>query len=802
MAYLRSVTEWFLGVPPADPGQGTEWHFVHNFPWPPWVLLLFALGAALYVVLVYRRDAGNLSRTVRVSLVSLRLAAIGMLLFMLSETVLSIERTGLPYLVILLDVSGSMETPDQYQKPELQKSADQLISSEKKGTAATRLNLAKALLTRRQGEFLQNLQARYKLRIYTFSGAASWLANRDLIRPADIEQMLPLIQELKPNGDQTRPGVALRSVLNELRGTPPSAIVVISDGITTTTDAERLSTAADYARSKAVPVYTIGVGNEEPLRDLVLFDTLVDEVAFVDDPINFTAKLKTTGFAGKKVEIQLRQAGTTKVLARKEVQAGDDAEPMKLELTYTPPEVGEFDFILEAKPLPKEFRLDNNRETRKVSVRKEKIRVLLVDSVPRYEFRYLKSLLERNKTIELSTVLQDADPEYAEEDATAKQHFPVKKEDLFQFDVVLFGDVNLGYLSTAVQENLREFVRDKGGGLLMMAGPLHNPLEYRGTPLESLLPIEFEGARAPAPNSTITESFQPQLTIEGMKGSAIFRFANDEPESLQIWNKLPGLFWLLEAPQYKEGAIVFATHPSRTGSGGKLPVILMQRFGGGKVLFHATDDTWRWRFRVGDQYYGRYWIQAIRYLCRSRLIGKDRTAELSVDRSVYQRGDPVYLRLRFLDERLVPASDEGVTVVVERQGDAQRRVKLTRLPQAPAVFEGQLSQIPEGSYHAWVATPAFSAAPPAKDFRVESPLRETQTLRLDRAELSRTAERTQGKYYTFADADRLLVDLPPGHPVPLKTDDPIRLWNHWLALVLFTSLLSTEWILRKRLRLI
>jgi len=801
MTFLRTLVERFLGVPPSDPGQGTEWNFDHNFPWPPWLLLLFVIGAVAYVVLLYRRDAATHSRRARALLVSLRLLAIGLLLFVLSEAVLAIARTGLPYVVVLVDVSGSMDTPDQYQDPTLRKAADRLFS-DAASQDRSRLTLVKAVLTRREGELLRRLQQRHKLRVYTFADGATWLGNRDLVRPEDVESLLPLLRELKPDGEQTRPGVALRHVLNELRGNPPSAVVVISDGITTTTDAERLTAAAEFARSRAVPVYTIGVGNDEPLRDVALFDTLVDEVAFVQDPITFTAKLKATGFIGQQVELRLREANSPQVLASRQVKIVSDTDPLKVELTYVPPEVGEFNYVLEAQPLPKEFRLDNNRETRHVSVRQEKIRVLLVDSVPRYEFRYLKHLLERDKTIELATVLQDADPEYASEDGTARPHFPVRKEELFQFDVILFGDVNPAYLSGPVMENLREFVRDKGGGLLMIAGPRHNPLKYRGTPLETLLPIELDEARAPAPDMVLTESFRPELTIEGMKGTSIFRFAEDEPESLQIWNQLPGLFWLLEAPETKPGAIVLAARPARSGSDRSLPVISLLRFGGGKVLFHAIDDTWRWRFRVGDLYYGRYWIQAIRYLCRSRLLGRDRTAELTLDRTVYPRGEPIYFRVRFLDERQMPTEDDGVTVIVERQGDAQRRVQLNRLPQAPTVFEGQLSQLAEGSYHAWVSTPAFREAPPSKDFRVETPVHERQVLRMDRGELSQTAKRTLGKYYSFAQAERLVNDLPAGQPVPLKAEEPIRLWNHWLALLLVASALAAEWILRKRLRLI
>ena len=49
--------------------------------------------------------------------------------------------------------------------------------------------------------------------------------------------------------------------------------------------------AARYARRKGVPLFTVGLGSEQPVRDLELADLLVDEVVFVDDVVNFEFKL-------------------------------------------------------------------------------------------------------------------------------------------------------------------------------------------------------------------------------------------------------------------------------------------------------------------------------------------------------------------------------------------------------------------------------------------------------------------------------------------------------------------------------
>jgi len=412
----------------------------------------------------------------------------------------------------------------------------------------------------------------------------------------------------------------------------------------------------------------------------------------------------------------------------------------------------------------------------------------------------LKQLLERDKSIELSTLLQEADVEFLQEDRTAISHFPVKKEDLGRFDVLILGDLDPVPLGTSAPDNVREFVREKGGSVIFIAGTQFNPQAFKGTPFESLLPFDIASVK-PTSDAT-SEGYHPKLTVEGHKGNSLFRLGNSEADSLRIWNGLPKLTWLLEIPELKPGARVFAEHPTKSGLKHPLPVILMHQVGAGKVLYHATDESWRWRLLRGDIYYGRYWIQAIRYLSRSRLIGKDRTAELTVDQLVYQRGQPVTLRVKFVDERYIPTDGSGVTVTVERKGEGRQTLTLSRLTDLPTAFEGQLPRLAEGTYHGWISQPAFNEAPPSIDFRVEVPQRELLRRALDAADLQLTATTSHGRFYTLDDVDKLVSEIPRGTPVPLETDEPIPLWNRWELLTLLTGLLAAEWLMRKRFKLI
>ncbi len=776
-----------MGVSPASPGEGTVWSLENTWNWAPWVTLLFLLFVVGWVVFFYSRESTTAGRVVRSLLVTMRLGLIGIVLLMIAEITLSLRRTGLPTVAVVVDDSASMGITDRYDDEKLQSLVEKRLRAAQL-EEPHRLNLAKTVLLDKGTNLLASVARNYRLKLYFVSSAA---------RPqsGSLDELRDSVRALQPRGENSRLGGGLRRVLGDLRGTPPAAVVYLTDGINT--DGESLADAALYARRKGVPLFTVGVGSEQPVRDLELADLLVDEVVFVDDVVNFEFKLTGTGFVGRTVDVVLREKDDPAVLARMSVTIDADGKPQRLRLPYRPTKVGDFEYLVEVQHLPEEAQAENNFEQRLVSVRKEQIRVLLVQAYPSFEFRYLKNMLERDSTIQLKTMLQDADLEYAELDQTAMRVFPVRREELFAFDVIIFGDVNPAYLSASVLANLRDFVTEKGGGLAFIAGPLFTPLAYRNTPLESLFPVDLATATSPNPQG-IREGFVVQPTDLGMS-SPQMQLGDSPAETERIWRDLPEMYWLLEAPQIKPGARVLAEHPSQLADDGRrLPVFAMQYVGAGKVLFHATDDTWRWRHRVGDVFFARYWIQAVRYLSRSKLLGKEHAVELTADRREFRRGEAVRLRVRFIDEREAPVADDGVVVVLEREGSKNQRISLHRNATNRGVFEGLFNEAMDGRYHAWVATPTFPGKAPATDFLVVAPPGELERVQMDVGELKRAADETRGRFFYINQVERLLDELPSGRQVPIETLPPESLWNKWWLLTAFLGLIVTEWILRKR----
>ncbi len=178
-----------------------------------------------------------------------------------------------------------------------------------------------------------------------------------------------------------------------------------------------------------------------------------------------------------------------------------------------------------------------------VRVVENKIKVLYVDGMPRWEYRYLKNALIRDETIDVSCFLASADFDFPQEGDLPLAMLPAKEEELATYDVIILGDVPRKVFSDAQLELFQRFVEKLGGGLLMEAGPYFAPREYRGTVIEKMLPVDLSGPPAVDRRAT-TEEWKPVLTPEG-ETHAMTRFDADAAANREVWERLPGLLLVL-----------------------------------------------------------------------------------------------------------------------------------------------------------------------------------------------------------------------------------------------------------------
>jgi hypothetical protein len=792
-----SVPTWLLdrlGVTPGANSDAATWQLDTAWAWAPWATLLLVLAAIAWTVLLYAHESTSAGRPYRILLATLRLGALGLMLIMLAQWALALRLTGPPVVALVIDRSASMGILDRYHD-------SALVSTLRKRlnviglSEPTRLNLAKLLLVEHDGRLLRELSKRYQLSVY--------FAADGIERDRAIEGIDQLVREVRslssdgPDRGATRLGDAVRQVLDNSRTALPAAVILLSDGVTT--KGVPLPDAAREARRMGVPLFTVGVGSDEPPRDIELADVLVDDAVFVDDLVSLQVELRATGLEGQPASLTLRRDGESTPLAEQTVTLPADGETFTTYLADRPTAAGEITYVIEVATRDDETDLKNNQQRRSVSVRDEKIRVLLAQGYPSYEFRFLKTLLERDRTVQLDAYLQEADPEFAAQDKSALPTFPISREELFEYDVLVIGDVDPRLLPRSTWENVRAFIRKKGGGVAFLAGPRYLPWLYRDNlDVGALLPVDLdalEGALGDELPDAVTGGFVVRPTPLGLRSPAL-QLGDTPVETAQIWQNLAPLYWMVEVAKLKPAAQVLAEHPTLTGPTGRnLPAICFQYVGPGRVWFQAIDSTWRWRLGAGDVHFARFWVQTIRFLARGKLTG-GKGVQLVADRREYRHGETVELRARFLDPRLVPATN-FVTVLLETAGQPRRRVRLRRNPGVTGVFEGSIADLAEGRYEVVMAEPQLPGSPPATRLNVVAPPGELARLDMDSAALAAAAETSRGRFYTMQDADRLLLELPVGRRVPLESLPSIPLWNRWWLLAAFLACITSEWILRR-----
>src|SRR5262249_3750295 len=122
---------------------------------------------------------------------------------------------------------------------------------------------------------------------------------------------------------------------------------------------------------------------------------------------------------------------------------------------------------------------------------------------------------------------------------------------------------------------------------------------------------------------------------------------------------------------------------------------------------------------------------------------------------------------------------------------------------ARATFEALVTRTPEGDYSFTVSNPATPGSRPKAEARVLPPPGELDRIQLNEQDLQRAARESRGLYFSLDRAGKLPEELPPGPRVALDQPcEPLSLWSHWGLFALVMSLLTAEWVMRKKGRLL
>ncbi|MDB5294623.1 MAG: von Willebrand factor type domain protein, partial [Phycisphaerales bacterium] len=723
------------------------------------------------------------------------------------------------------------------------------------GTGPTRLDVAIGLLTGDQQALVRKLAGTHALRFYRFSRDATALGatpppdpaatGHAAGSPADPSAPKPIvldpalvdaIKTLKPEGGATQVVASLLTVLGDLQGQRLAGVVLISDGRETPGAAGPAS--VDKVKGFGVKVVAVPIGSEAAPRNLTVTTLGVQDSAFKDDLVSAKVGVRATGYdPGKAVTVRLKDKRTGQPLLTVDGKPAEavatfaDDRPQEVEVVFQPKEVGTLDVVAEVAAEDGELTARDNLAQESVAVLDARVNVLYVDGYPRWEYRYIKNEMIRDKSVNISCLLTSADqsfyqeadrpdPDYGAGDPRtgskfpgAVTRFPETAEELGKYDVVLFGDVDPRQFTDRQLQLLTTFVSAEAGGFGMIAGPQHAPAHYRNTALEAVLPVQIAGATAGELDEPIRDGWRPVVTDEGRRGEAatVFRFFPDKDRNDKyLRDDLQPLFWFSRGVTAKSGVgLVYAEHPTATDpTGRKAPLLVLGRFGAGRTLFSAIDDSWRWRYYTGESVFDTYWVQQIRYLARGRKLA-ERGIKFAADRERYERGQTVKLTLTVLSPKLLTELPPQLKVdVADEAGNLIRQETLLRQESPDNLYTASYPAVDGfGAYRVKLAALSDTVGAQERAYQVVVPRLELEKPEVDRAGLLRLT--SAANIVAPVEAREKLPGLLPSAAKTIPLLRTIPLWDNPLtvgpwttrrvphALAVFMLLLTAEWVLRK-----
>ncbi|HVS71919.1 MAG TPA: glutamine amidotransferase [Phycisphaerae bacterium] len=807
-----------------------------NMPWtlvwgdPHWLLpaALFGLLFAALLIFGYRRAGA--SPAVRAAAALCKAAGLTILLLCLAEPLISSRRArpGANAFVVLADNSQSMTLRDS--------------------TGKTRADALKSFAGR-PAPWLAKIGRDFELRDFSFD-----------------TQLTPVeaFDDLHFDGASTNLADALDRIARQYNSRPLAGILLMTDGNATdraAVDALLAKNAASPNAPPLPPIYPVLVGSDKSAPDIAISNLAVSQTNFEDAPVTITADITATGYAGKPLVAELRGPDGKSVETQKLV-AEKDGLPLAVRFRLRPDADLSFYTIRVAADAPgagldqldhpstsdktAEATLANNARTVAVNRPRGPYRVLYVSGRPNWEYKFLQRALASDDQLQLTALIRVAkrEPKFAflgkpgeksnplfqafgndpddtqydqpvlirmntRDETELKAGFPSTAEELFQYHAVIIDDLESEFFTQDQLALLKEFVRTRGGGLLMLGGEeaFHNG-HYDRTVLGDVLPVYSDQVSPALPDST----FKLDLTRDGWLEPWV-RLAPDEAAERQRRAQMPEFESINPIRGIKPGATVLARAVNDAGD--SVPALVEQRFGRGRTAALLVGDLWRWdmtRTDTAQSDLDKSWRQAVRWL-----VSDDPTQlDLAIDDSPPAAGSDepaadtagtgghaVHLAVQVRDKSYAPLDNATVTVKIIGPAGLSDAVELRAEPNAKHAGRYDVTFIPRtpGAYRATATalgpdgnpvtqTPAvigWSSDPAADEF---------QNLAPNTALLDRLAHATGGEVVPAADINAF-ADSLPNRKAQITEPYVEPLWHHSWVFLLALAFLAAEWGIRR-----
>jgi hypothetical protein len=718
-----------------------------------WLLIGLFVLAILLAFLTYQRTYPPISKRKKTLLLSLRIVALFCLFLVLSEPILTIVRRFIqkPVVAILLDTSKSMNL---------------------KGAQVSRKEELQNLL---KNDLFEKLSSKSELDTYGFA---------DTIFSMSLNGNLP-----DSLGKATSIGEAVKAVEGKLKEKNLRGILIASDG------ANNLGEDPVWvAKSKEIPIYTYGIGEYIPPRDMAIEKIVYPDIGYVDNKIPIQVDISQVGFDRLKIPITIKEisgAGGKTTLTQENLTLGSSGGTQTVDFAITPQEEGMHQYELVIPEQKEELVPENNRRIFSIKVLKSKIKVLVLTGSLNWEYTFLKRTLEKDKNIDLNSLI------YSKNGKIIAGRFPQGEKELNQFDILILVDPP-NSIFIEHEKEINDFVFKNGGAALFLLGK--DFIENRAfMKTNLLLPFDLAGVIIHYSSA----SLNLELTQEG-RLHPITRLVENSEENSKIWSELPPFLGVINLGLPSKDAVTLATFRDPSNPRMILPGIVVRNYGKGKMMVTTVTPFWRWDFLLwgigkDNQSYQKLWNNSVRWLVTREDLD---LINIFTDKKIYKSGERINFSAKIFDQNYQKIKDASVLLNVKKEASADSEM-LSLSPDPMGDYVGTAGSLSPGKYlfKGEVFRDETKIGSKTGEFTVEEYSLEDADLKTDFDLLKKMAEVSGGKFYEKDQIGNLANDLELSGKEEERTKE-IQLWNYPLLLILMVGCLSVEWAIRKRSQLL
>src|SRR6185295_8733717 len=627
--------------------------------------------------------------------------------------------------------------------------------------ALPRWKRVEAMLTGGAKTLLERIAEKHHVELLELNGKAAkpvWSSGTETSEGA---VQVPRTLGADPSATTTNLADGLRNRITD-KEAERIAAVLLSDG--QHNEGGSPLAAAKMLGNRQIPIYSVCVGSTALPDDIALLQVKTPSSVFFKDRVKgevvikddmppgrpFTVKIECGGQVVWEKRLSTEQTHLRSVTFDFPVQSLIEkvagAKEKGVEVLNQP-----LTFHASISGVDGEKEKSNNESDFALHAIMQRRKVLILDGRPRWEVRYLRNLFDRDDQWEVNALVADRGVEGWTRGKNNGQ-FPVDRETLFSYDLIVFGEVPRQFLNKMEeQEWVRDFVAKRGGGLLVIDGRRGHISNFAGTPLEPLFPVNWK-AETGRPTAL-------RLTERGSR-LAMLQISAEPEKNMDAWAGLQPPHWVAPANALPGSEVLVEAIVGER----KIPALVYRRFGAGKVLFSGFDESWRWRYEVADLYHQRYWNQVVREIMEPPFTVRDSRVSLNVGKLVYGPDESVDIRARLRDAEGRPLVNASAEALIYKDGKRVATVKLAGDENAAGLFQGQVGSLPAGSYE--VRVRAEGAPEPDGSVKTEFKVQpreagELAVLNANEDLLRQVAAQSGGEFFREEEAAELPNRLEP-----------------------------------------